>query len=308
VDVNPFVPGSSSRLYNNFTYLDEFQNIGKSNYNALQTSVTKRTSNNAVLGSAFFTFCYTWSHEIDNESGYRQRNNIVPYFNHDAFRSDGDFDLRQTLTFSGGWDLPFDRLWTRGPKLLTKGWSLYPIVTWRTGFPLDVLSGLSTHGGDPGPSGDGQAHYVRADLVGNGVTTYNAHTYQTINGQAGNFYFNPNNFSNARANALDAASQTDPASLIGQFTYGSFPRNALRGPGFINTDLSIAKHLYFFGEKLDAELRGDAFNVFNHTNFANPDTNITGNTFGTISSVVGANSNTNPTGPRIIQVALHLRF
>ena len=36
--------------------------------------------------------------------------------------------------------------------------------------------------------------------------------------------------------------------------------------------------------------------------------NIGSNTFGTISSVVGAQSATNPTGPRIIQVALHLRF
>ena len=158
-----------------------------------------------------------------------------------------------------------------------------------------------------GPAGDGQAGEIRADLVGNTVTTYNAHTYQTINGQPGNFYFNPNNFSNARENTLNAQSQIDPASLIGQFTYGSFPRNALRGPGFIDTDLSVAKH-FLIGEKLDAELRADAFNVFNHANFANPDTNITDNTFGTISSVVGASSNTNPTGPRILQLALHLRF
>lgn len=31
----------------------------------------------------------------------------------------------------------------------------------------------------------------------------------------------------------------DASALIGQFTYGSFPRNALRGPGFIDTDLSL---------------------------------------------------------------------
>ena len=73
-------------------------------------------------------------------------------------------------------------------------------------------------------------------------------------------------------------------------------------------DLSLAKHLFFLGERFDAELRADFFNIFNHTNFANPDTNITDSTFGTISSVVGANSPTNPIGPRIIQVALHLRF
>ncbi len=160
VDVNPFIPGSASRLYNpgdpnngTFSYLDEFQNVGKSNYNALQTSLTKRVTNNAFVGNTFFTLSYTWSHEIDNGSGFRQTRSLqVPYFNHDEFRASGDFDVRNALVFSGGWDLPFDHLWQRGPKLLTKGWSLYPIVTWHTGFPLDVFAGLSTSRNDPGPA------------------------------------------------------------------------------------------------------------------------------------------------------------
>ena len=316
VDVNPFIPGTSNRIYDpgdptngTFSYLDEFQNVGTSNYNALQTSLTKRVSNNPFFGNTFFTLAYTWSHEIDNGSGFRQTRSLqVPYFDENAFRASGDFDVRNALTFSGGWDLPFDRLWERGPKLLTKGWSVYPIVTWHSGFPLDVFAGLSTSNTNPGPAGDGQAGLVRADLVGNSVSILNAKSYQTINGTGGNYYFNPGNFSNARANALNASSQMDPAALIGQFTEGSFPRNGLRGPGFINTDLSLSKHLLFFREKIDTEIRADAFNIFNHTNFANPSTDITSSTFGTISSVAGAQSPTNPEGPRIIQVALHLRF
>ena len=317
VDVNPFIPGSAYRIYNpgdpsngTFSYLDEFQNVGKANYNALQTSVTKRVTNNAFFGHTFLTLSYTWSHEIDSGSGFRQTRSLqVPYFNHDEFRASGDFDVRNALTFSGGWDLPFDHLWERGPKLLTKGWSLYPIVSWHTGFPLDVFAGLSTSRNDPGPAGDGQAGLVRADLVGNSVATLNPKIYQTINGNAGNYYFDPGNFSNARASALDSAAQSNPAALVGQFTEGSFPRNGLRGPGFVNTDLSLSKHLLFLREKIDTELRADAFNIFNHTNFANPNTNIgSPATFGIISSVLGAQSPTNPTGPRIIQVALHLRF
>ena len=232
----------------------------------------------------------------------------MPYFDHDAFRASGDFDVRHSLTFSGGWDLPFDQLWQSGPKALTKGWSIYPLVSWHTGFPLDVFAGLSVSRNDPGPAGDGAANLVRADLVGNAVTILNPHTSQTINGTIGNYYFNPGNFSSARALNLDTLATTDPASLIGQLTEGSFPRNGLRGPGFVNTDVSLSKHLFVFREKLDAELRGDAFNVFNHTNFSNPNTNIDSATFGTISTVVGASSVTNPTGPRILQVALHLQF
>ncbi|MBV9676978.1 MAG: TonB-dependent receptor [Acidobacteriaceae bacterium] len=316
VDVNPFIPGTANRIYNpgdptngTFSYLDEFQNVGKSNYNAFQVSLTKRINNSRYFGSTFFTLSYTWGHEIDNSSGFRQtRSSQVPFFNHDQFRASGDFDLRNSLTFSGGWDLPFDHLWEHGPKLLTRGWSLYPLVTWRTGFPLDVFAGLSTSRNDPGPSGAGDAGLVRADLIGNTVATFDPHNTQTLGGQTGNYYFSPSNFSAARANNLDTAASADPASIIGQFTYGSFPRNALRGPGYVNADLSLTKHLFFFGEKLDAELRGDAFNVLNHTNFGTPNTNINSSTFGTVSYVVGATSTTNPTGPRIIQVAIHLRF
>ena len=47
------------------------------------------------------------------------------------------------------------------------------------------------------------------------------------------------------------------------------------------------------------ELRGDAFNVLNHTEFMNPDTTITASTFGQISTTYPA---------RILQLALHFRF
>jgi len=106
-------------------------------------------------------------------------------------------------------------------------------------------------------------------------------------------------FSNANALALDQIAQTDAAAIAGQFTYGSLGRNAIRGPGSINTDVSIAKHFYLLKEKLDAELRGDAFNVFNHANFSNPNTNIESPLFGQVSTT---------NGPRILQVALHFKF
>ena len=302
VDINPFPLGSNTRIYdpdaNNaiFGNLDEFQNVSNAGYNALQTSVTRRFLSSKI-GGAFFTFAYTWSHEIDNASGFRQRNSLVPYYDHNEFKASGDTDLRNTLTFSGGWDLPFEKL--GGPKLLTKGWSLYPIVTWRTGFALDVNAGLNTTNSDPGPSGDGEPGSVRADLILPTVATYNPRGQQTIGGNVGNYYFNPLAFSNTALLTLDKQAQNDAAALIGQFTYGTLGRNVLRGPGSINTDLTLAKHLIFFREKLNTELRLDAFNVFNHANFSNPDTNINSSLFGQVS---GTN------GPRILQIALHFKF
>ena len=306
VDNNPFVLGTNGRLLNpdpsnpQFSYADTFENIGKANYNAMQTTLTKRFggTSNPWLSGAFFTLAWTWSHEIDNESGFRERNSGVPYYNHDAFRASGDTDVRHFASLSGGWDLPFDKTWASGPKLLTKGWSLYPIISYRTGFPLDIFAGLNTTRSNPGPSGAGDAGNVRADLIGTQIPVLSAKSTATLGGNTGNYYFNPGNFSNTNLNTLETLAGADVTQLNGQYTYGSLPRNAFRGPGYVNVDLSIAKH-FLIGEKFDAELRADAFNLFNHVEFKGPDTNINDSTFGQISTTQD---------PRIIQLALHLRF
>jgi hypothetical protein len=316
VDINPFPLGSNTRIYDPdstnsiYSQLLEFKNVGVANYNALQVSLTKRYAN-TVAGSVFFTFAYTWSHELDNVSGFRQRNSEVPYYDEHYFWASGDTDVRNAMVLSGGWDLPFDRAWQRGPKLLTKGWSLYPIFTWRTGFPLDVLAGLQSTNFDPGPAGDGNPYLVRADLVTPSVATYNPRYQQTINGVTGNYFFNPAAFSAAPLNALDATAQTNAAALAGMFTEGTLGRNAIRGPGFVNLDISLAKHFKFFDkDRLDAELRLDAFNALNHTNFGapsdgslgtttSPNTSINSPQFGQVSTTVS---------PRVVQIALHIRF
>ena len=303
VDINPFPLGSNTRIYNTdpsnsvFSNLLEFSNVSTGSYNSLQVNLTKRYADTKI-GHVFYTFAYTLSHELDNVSGFRQRNSQVPYYDEQYFHASGDTDVRQVIAFSGGWDLPFDRAWQGGPKALTRGWSLYPIVTWRTGFPLDIGAGLNTTNTDPGPAGDGAPGLVRADLVLPTVATYNPRGQQTINGNSGNFYFNPLAFSNSRLLALDQIAQTDAAGLNGQYTEGTLGRNAIRGPGFVNTDMALSKH-FKFHERVDAELRLDAFNVFNHVNFGNPNTNIFSVNFGEVSTTQG---------PRVLQLALHLRF
>jgi hypothetical protein len=321
-DIDPFQPGSSTRILDlqpgpgldgAYTFMNEFQNIGRANYNALQTDLTKRLSDSR-FGNTFFTLSYTWSHVLDNESGYRQRNNFVPAANHNQFWASGDADIRQFLSLSGGWELPFQKLTTHA-GWFTKGWTLYPIVTWRSGFPLDVMAfpGTASSISSPGPSGAGDIQVVRADLVA--AIQYmdpGAFRTMTVNGtvngtpvtSTGNYWFNPNSFSNLREQTLNneanpgEATSVNPASLLGQFTYGTFGRNVLRGPGAFNANLSIAK-TFRLRETTELEFRMDAFNVLNNAEFGNPDTNIGDQSFGQISSTAD---------PRILQVALHLKF
>jgi len=310
-DINPFKPGNSVRnldmtpgLNGDYNYMNAFENVGRANYSALQTNLTKRMSDSRV-GNTFFTLAYTWAHEIDNDSGYRERNPFVPYYHHNQFRASGDTDIRQFLTLSGGWELPFNKL-AKHAAWLTKGWTLYPIISYRSGFPLDVLafgSGTASSISSPGPSGAGDVQVVRADLVAP-IQYYSAGTYRTVNSnsagaQSGNYWFNPNSFSNAREVALNQLATTvNPATLLNQFTYGTFGRNALRGPGAITTNLSLSK-VFRLRERLEVEVRADAFNIFNNVEFSNPDTNIGDPNFGQVSGTAD---------PRIVQVALHLKF
>ena len=111
----------------------------------METSLTKQPGETRFLGTTYFTLAYTFGHSIDNASGFRNRDSQVPFYSPEQFRSSSDFDITQRITFSGGWDLPLDRAWGSGPRRLIKGWSLYPILSWRTGFPLSINAGESVN-------------------------------------------------------------------------------------------------------------------------------------------------------------------
>ncbi len=302
VDANPFILGTSHRVFNaqpgttdtSFSYLEEFRNVGTGSYNSLQLGLRKGLSETRFFGTTYFQLAYTYSHSIDTSSGFRNRNGEVPAYNSKQFRADSDFDVRQRLSFSGGWDLPFDRAWSSGPKRLTQGWSLYPIVSWRTGFPLDVFAGLSLSRTSAGPSGAGNRQLVRANLVGSGLTLFDPKTPQTFSSQVGNYYFDPANLTNTGF-PTNAQAIADPSVR----TYGSLPRNSFRGPGRTNFDLGFSKSTPIFRERVKLEIKAEAFNVFNHAEFSNPVTTITDPLFGQI---------INTADPRILQVAAKITF
>jgi hypothetical protein len=318
--------------------LPEFQNVSNANYNALEASLTRQPKSSR-LGVAYYTFAYTWGHNMDNASGFEQRNDAVPAYSPNLFYGSGDSDVRERISFSGGWDLPFDRAWAAGPKRLTKGWSVYPIVTWRTGFPFDIPAGLGDTS-DPtnfGTSGAGDPALSRAAVVAP-IRTFDPRKLTTIiptiygsapnsnpnlppvcqvtTGQpvTGHFIFDPNSFSNSplENNAYYQGDnpcfpELDPVNNPADRTYG-FGRNVLRGPHLTNFDVALAKTTAFT-EHVSLELRLEFFNALNHPEFAQPTTldgatNINGSTFGQITTT---GSFRGPT-PRIGQLAARLTF
>ncbi|MGA7566662.1 MAG: TonB-dependent receptor [Terriglobales bacterium] len=350
-DINPTVLGTTNRLLNGnssncgpipdlvcFGPLPEFQNVSNANYNALEVSLT-RQPRDSRLGTVYYTLAYTYGHNIDNVSGFEQRNYQVPAYNPKLFYASGDTDVRHRITLSGGWDLPIDRLWGTGPKRLTSGWSVFPIFTYRTGFPYDIPAQLpdAYDPANPGSSGAGDPLLSRAAVVQpirtfdprhvrtinevtyNSVLNPNTNQYQcmiTTQPVTGNFIFDPNSFSNLpleNSNYYDGGfpnpcfPQLDPINNPADRTYG-LRRNVLRGPTLTNLDIAVAKTTTLT-ERFKLEFRAEFFNSLNHPEFAQPTlldgaANIDGPTFGQITTTGTFRGAT----PRIGQLALRLTF
>jgi outer membrane receptor protein involved in Fe transport len=305
IDANPVILGTNNRILNEgqglphdtYGYATTFDGLNNANYNGLLASLTKRETNVRYLGQVFFTLGYTWSHNLDNGSGFNSRNAQIPSYNHHQLYGNSDFDVRQRLTFSGGWELPFARMWSSGPKRLTTGWSLYPIAFAQSGIPLDVTAGLPHRSSNPGPSGAGDQEVVRADQVTSSIHTFDPRQSQTFTdpstGQqsTGNFWFNPNDF------------QLDPCIGAGTCPlgfYGTFRRNSFRGPRRVNFDLALEKTTNLVSEQVKLIFRAEAFNILNHTEFRPPAS--TTFTSGTLGQITGTYD------PRILQLALKLTF
>jgi hypothetical protein len=312
-DNDPFLIGTTTRLLNTQPGLQipnafgqmpySFGNYASANYNGLVTSLTKRTGELRGFGEVFFTASYTWAHNLNDADGFIRNSNNVPYFNRHQFYTSADADIRHRFVFSGGWDLPFANLWPGGPKRLTRGWSLYPIVTAQSGFPVDISSGLFQDGATPGPSGDGDQGLVKPNWAGGSVQNFDPHQVQTItvNGTpiTGHFFFNPSGLS-----VPDCYFSSAPPGTPGGCpapTYGTLQRNSFRGPGRVNFDLALEKRTNLVGERVQLNFRAEFFNVLNHTEFQSPNstTPITSPLVGQIISTYD---------PRIGQLALKLVF
>jgi len=308
IDANPVILGTNNRILNEpqglphdtYGYATTFAGLNNANYNGLLASLTKRETDVRYLGRVFFTLGYTWSHNLDSGSGFNSRNSQIASYNHHQFYGNSDFDVRQRLTFSGGWEIPFERLWSSGPKRLTTGWSLFPIIFAQSGIPLDARAGLSHRSGTPGPSGAGDQGVVRANQVVSSIHTFDPHQVQTFNGTTGNYWFDPNDFEVPDCFFSSEIPGSGVPDACPAPTYGTFQRNSFYGPRRVNMDLALEKTTNLVGERAKLIFRVEAFNVFNHTEFRPPaSSSFSSGTFGQITGTYD---------PRIVQLALKLTF
>jgi hypothetical protein len=241
--------------------------IASSAYNSLQVSLDKRFAHGLQ-----FTAAYTWSKSIDEASSFEGILNPLPGANNYARSL---FDARHRFVVSYYWDLPARKYSGFAGKALD-GWAFSGITTYQTGFPIRITS-----------SSDNELmNSFDFELPGepNQVGPFHWQRPQGNN----NYYFN------------SLASQTSIFSEAGIFgSVGTAPRTICCGPGISETDFSVIKSIPI-NERTHFEFRAEIFNVFNHTQFFNPDGNSTdGTQFGQVTEVKD---------PRLMQFALKFYF
>jgi hypothetical protein len=244
-----------------FSSLFSMAPIANSVYNSFQAELNRRFSHGLELLAS-----YTWSKSIDNASSFE---NSVDPLDPEKERSLSLFHAAQRFVLSEYWRIPSFTVsnWTRH---LVNGWGLAGIWTLQSGFPIRITSSsdLELMGSfdfeDPGEP--------------NQVAPFHRMAPQS----SGGYYFHPASFANG------------PLGVI-----GSAPRDVCCGPGISEVDLALHKEVRVSeGKTLD--FRAEFFNLFNRTQFLNPDGNISdGPSFGTVNG---------ERDPRLIQLALRLVF
>jgi hypothetical protein len=273
---------------------DYIGSSGWSNYHGLQAEIRKRVTN-----GWYYQINYTWSKAFTNAE--QAQAEFSPYLDNtigDTLeKKRNNQDVAHVLKGNAVYELPFGpgkRFWNGegfAGKLLG-GWQISAIATARTGRPITFVSARGT--------------LNRAARSGNNTpnTTLTLSELQSMTG----LFSAPGTglplMVDPRLIGPDGRANPEFLTNPVAGTLGNLSLTPVDGPGYWSADMALIKRTKF-KENLNLELRLEAFNVFNHTNFSvsnNLDINSTN--FGKITSTsFGGNNN-----ERVIQLAFKFNF
>jgi hypothetical protein len=259
-----------------------------SNYNSLQVGLNRRFSHGFQFGLA-----YTWGKALGvtgADGDFVRIDNLTRFANYGPIAA---IDRRQTFAANYIYDLPAIFGKHKIAHSLLDGWQISGLTRFQSGAPYSVGFSVPNIGNQQltGSYTEG----ARIQIVGDPLANTSGDPYNRINA------------------AAFAPPQPGNIGLGAGVNY-------LTGPGINNTDLSVQK-TFQITERKSLQLRGDAFNVFNHTQFSgyNTTVNFSGltnptvtNLFlkpnGTINDLNGFGTVSGARDPRIMQLVMRFVF
>jgi hypothetical protein len=281
-----------------FQIVDVTRNAATSDYDSFQLQFRRRLSRGMQA-----LVSYTWSESQDNVSSdavfLTPNDRIDPQID----RGPSDFDIRHQFSAALSYNFPTPGLGKVGRELL-QDWAIDTIFAGRSAAPVNVTHSRNLGFGN---------YLFRPDLV-EGIPLY---------------IEDPNAPGGRRFNNQVVVIAGNPRPQVGPFLppvenrQGTLPRNFLRGFPVYQLDLAFRRD-FRLQERVRLQFRTEVFNIFNHPNFADPNSNLlAGNSlntgfgfsqsmFGKSLGSGGATGGFNPLyqigGPRSIQFALKLMF
>ena len=223
--------------FSNVTWINP--SIGNSTYHGGFVRAEKRFG-----GSFSFLAHYTFSKFIDDvESAneYGMTGSYMDAYNRRLDKGLSGSDVPHHLVLTLLYELPP----LRGNRLLKNtlgGWKLGVLETAESGAPFTVITSGNTTNAFPAGS-------LRPNLLRDAALSGDQRSI---------------------ARWFDTSAFAAPA----QFTFGNSPRSGLRGAPLVTTDVTLEKSIRL-KEKVNFDLRGEFYNIWNHANF-----NVPGATFG----------------------------
>jgi hypothetical protein len=255
---------------------------GIQNYEALTGTLNKRFS-----GGLQFLGSYTYARNLTDAQGYNPSafaseagGNSTSVSNFKLDYGNVAFTRRDRFQATFLYQLPFGKGRFDAGRFANQfinDWEVAGVALFQTGAFLTV----SVPGADPAGVGFPQIEgNGRADSV-SGVSVYPA--TQTV------------------SSWLNKAAFAVPANNIGRFPTSGV--GIATGPGTQSVSLSVIKSLQY-KERYKMQIGAQAANLFNHANYANPNTAYNTAAFGTISALQSAEG----AGPRTIQGTFRVSF
>lgn len=246
------------------------ENAGNSSYHALQLSANQRLTHGLTF-DLYYTYAKTLTY-YGADSTLTRTNSAVQDPN-DIAASYGpkESDIRHRWTGVYSYSLPGAGIASRSrlAGAVLNGWNLQGITQWRSGRPINVVSGTDL-------IGNGYVDGQRPDLAA-GVMPYIRDTNALL-------WLNSAAF--------------DVATPKRQHRYGNLGYNALRGLSGFSLDAALHK-TFQIREAHRITLRLELFNALNHKILNDPNSNATNPNFGRI---LGASDGRN------VQIAMKYLF
>jgi len=271
-----FANPSIGQYFSNMTSLWDGAN---GNYNALFATIKHPFGNNfTILGN------YTWSHCISDQDFSGELTNSRPTLysspvnapNFDVLANDRGacaFDIRHSFNISSVLTSP--KLHSKA-GLLISDWSFAPLISYRTGVPFTVLTGVDTA--------------LQAT-----TTSFKDRPNQTGDPYSGNCTNQAGAAVGTRNCFFNTGAYVNPTTG----TFGNVGRNSLYGPTNFRFDLSLTRK-FNIAESKSLQLRFDSFNILNHPNYGNPVASLNSGNYGRIQSQSGDS--------RTLQLAMKFAF